>query len=454
MKIHNQEELNAYDKINELQLGEDIKDQNYSIARFIVNHNQIITTFDNEQVFFYKNGYYQQEAESRIKDQIQEILKGNTTTHRVSEIINHVKRMSYKEREVFEKTDLNLINLKNGVYNIQTEELIPHSPDYYFISQIQTNYNKDAWVSTELLKFFSEIVIEKELKILTEFIAYCLYRNNPHKKAFMLNGGGDNGKTTFLTIVMALLGKDNYSSVELQDLDENRFSKIDLYGKHANLVDDLPAKVLKHTGAFKSITGNGEISAEMKYGGRFNYKPYAKLCFATNSVPRTNDDSDAFHNRWVIITFPNSFTGENADRKLGEKLTTEQETEGLLMYCLSILPKLINQGFSDCETIEEKRLKYNRLSDSVGCFLVDFVEKDSIHATPKEDLYNEFIEYCKTNNFSVITEKTFSRALYTIYPKIEEGRLKQPATEIRKRCWVGLRFTGENTISFGLEGGR
>lgn len=452
MNINNTLELKIYDRVIDLktELERNQKDkpfQNHLISKHLAREHHIITMYDNEQLLIYKDGYYQQEAESLLKEQVQEILQVDATTHRVKEIINQVKRMTYKNRDLFDKTPLHLINLKNGIYNLQTQELGPHDPEHYFISQIQTNYVLEEWVSGRMLKFFQELVTDKDMKLLTEFCAYCLYRRNPHKKAFMLNGGGNNGKTTFLKVVMALLGSENYSAVELQDLDDNRFAKIDLYGKHANLVDDLPSRALKQTGAFKAITGNGEISGEMKYGGRFKFRPYVKMCFATNNVPRTNDDSDAFYERWIILNFPNSFIGESADTELDEKLTTNTEMEGLLRFCLSILPKLIEKGFSDQETTEEKRIKYSRLSDPVGSFLTDEIEWDVTYATPKESLYNAFKQYCKTNNYPVITEKTFSRAIYTIYPKIEEGRLQTPG-DVRKRCWVGFKFTGDNEISF------
>jgi len=69
------------------------------------------------------------------------------------------------------------------------------------------------------------------------------------------------------------------------------------------------------------------------------------------------------------------------------------------------------------------------------------------YAVAKEDLYGCFKNYCKRNNYPIITEKTFSRAIYTIYPKIEEGRLQCPG-DVRKRCWVGFKYIGEEEISF------
>ncbi len=452
MEINNSSELKIYDQTIDLKselvrIKKDPKYQNFLISKYLAKQYNIITMYDNEQILIYKNGYYQQQSESLIKEQIQDILEVEATTHRVKEIINQVKRMTYKNRDIFDSTPLNLINLKNGIFNLETSELLPHDSKYFFISQIQTNYVLEEWISTRLLKFFQEIVMEQDIKLLTEFISYCLYRRNPHKKAFMLNGGGNNGKTTFLKVVMALLGPENYSTVELQDLDDNRFAKIDLYGKHANLVDDLPSRVLKQTGAFKAITGNGEISGEMKYGGRFKFRPYVKMCFATNNVPRTNDDSDAFYERWIILNFPNSFVGKTADTMLDDKLTTSTEIEGLLRYCLQILPKVIEEGFSDVETTEDKRLKYSKLSDPVGSFLVDEIEKDSSYVTPKEELYNTFKEYCKIHNYPIITEKTFSRAIYTVYPRIEEARLQTPG-DVRKRCWVGFKYIGKDQISF------
>ena len=95
-------------------------------------------------------------------------------------------------------------------------------------------------------KFLEEITGSKEdAEILIEVIGYCLYRSYPIQKALMLVGDGANGKTTFLRLLTRFLGHQNVSNRSLHELETNRFAKASLFGKLANIYDDLPDKTLR-----------------------------------------------------------------------------------------------------------------------------------------------------------------------------------------------------------------
>ena len=43
---------------------------------------------------------------------------------------NYIIRKTYIKKEKFD-SDLDIINVKNGLLNLKTGELLPHTPDYY-----------------------------------------------------------------------------------------------------------------------------------------------------------------------------------------------------------------------------------------------------------------------------------------------------------------------------------
>ena len=100
----------------------------------------------------------------------------------------------------------------------------------------------------------------------------------------MLYGSGKNGKTTFLNLLVRFLGEDNVVNVSLQDLLYNRFSKAKLYGKLANIYDDIPNTKLTGTGNFKILTGKGRVWADLKFKSGFEFVNYAKLIFSCNEL--------------------------------------------------------------------------------------------------------------------------------------------------------------------------
>jgi putative DNA primase/helicase len=125
------------------------------------------------------------------------------------------------------------------------------------------------------------------------------------QKALLLVGDGSNGKSTLINLIKAFTGHENVSAVSLQELENNRFSKADLYNKLVNLYADLLDGALKTVGTFKMLTGSDPIKGERKFQNSFLFKNFAKLIFLANKVPKVFEDRDAFFRRWTILTFPN-----------------------------------------------------------------------------------------------------------------------------------------------------
>src|SRR5207253_11059587 len=84
-------------------------------------------------------------------------------------------------------------------------------------------------------------------KFVFEVIGYAMLPTAPLHKAFILLGGGRNGKSVFLKVLRALVGDANVSATSLHELEEVRFAKSSLYGKVVNLHGDIPARQLRTT---------------------------------------------------------------------------------------------------------------------------------------------------------------------------------------------------------------
>ncbi len=111
----------------------------------------------------------------------------------------------------------------------------------------------------------------------------------------MLFGSGKNGKSTLLNLLISFLGEGNTSNVSLQELCYGKFSRIRLFGKQANIHDDLPNTKLSQTGNFKMLTGESKTEGEMKFRqDTIRFNNYAKLIFSCNELPKTEDTTYAF----------------------------------------------------------------------------------------------------------------------------------------------------------------
>lgn len=403
-----------------LPLGEYFKDKKFVpplLAEDIIETHHFITMMDNEELFVYQDGYYQPEGEILVKQECKERLQDLYRIHYANEVIAYIKASTYTRRK---EEPPNLLPLANGILDLTSKELQPYSPEYMFFNKLDIKYDPDA-TCPNIQCFHKEITQGSEdVLLLEEVLGFCLYRDYFIAKALMLIGDGSNGKSTWLSLAKLFLGNQNVSGRSLKDLDENRFAKADLHTKLANVYADIPDKALYQTGMFKMLTGRDLISAERKFQNAFIYVNYAKLLFSANKVPETYDDTSAFFRRWIILVFPNTFTGEDADPHLMTKLTSEQELSGLLNLALAGLQRLIKKGeFSYNKTAEEIKKDYIRKSSPISAFVMDCIKGDSDAFIVKKELYNVFAEYCRENKLPPVTQTTFFKNLPREIPVID-----------------------------------
>ncbi len=172
----------------------------------------------------------------------------------------------------------------------------------------------------------SGILGEDEAYLMQEIFGYLLIPVSKAQKSFVLVGAANAGKSTLLSVAQEiLLGAGNVSNIPWQSLGD-RFNKAELFGKLANIFADLPSKNIDDGGMFKALTGEDYITAERKNKDQFSFRPYARLLFSCNEIPRNyTDRSDGFYRRLIIIRFDKSVPAEKRDPNLRERIAVERD---------------------------------------------------------------------------------------------------------------------------------
>ena len=195
---------------------------------------------------------------------------------------------------------------------------------------------------------------------------------------------GSNAKGVLLNIIETIIGRSNCSHRSLQDLDTNRFALADLYGKFANIFGDLKSTKLSETGNFKVMAAGDSVTGEHKFGQPFTFRNFAKMKFSANLIPESDDKTDAYYRRWVIIHFDKRF----ADGKEDAGLT---QSPG----CLHDL--IANGGFHN-KTIDQVKQEYEENTSDVSAFLIQECIVDTQnpeYRTLSTDLYAAYVNFCK-----------------------------------------------------------
>ena len=306
--------------------------------------------------------------------------------------------------------DENLINFKNGIYNVRTKAFVDHSPTVFSTIQINAEYRPDA-ACPEFLKFLKETLSPDNIQLVQEILGYLLVPFTQAQKAFLLYGPPRTGKSTFLRVIEDIISKSNISNVPLQDLD-GRFKTSQLHGKLINLFADLPAKPLQDTGFFKALTGEDSVLAEVKFQSPFSFFNKARMLFSANELPRNDvDRSDAFYRRLIIIPFVNQVDADKVDWKLNARLSKEKD--GIVQWALKGLERLMQNDFrfSESTSVKELITQYKIDSDNVQWFIANYCE-----LTPGERIYNTrlyagYRNACMKNGLAPVSNIEFGRAL-------------------------------------------
>lgn len=401
-----------------------------------------IIEFDKLLVYDEDTGAYTENAEPIIKKLLEEYFKDNINSYLVAEVIKHLQRMWGVHFRELNKYN-NLINLKNGVYDLNDNTIKPHSQEYMFSYVIPITYNADAKCN-KILDFLAEITDNPHDYItLIESLAYLFVPGYPIRKAFMLVGEGRNGKSTFLSLIEKILNRDNVSFEKLDMLcrDANYVSNI--AGKFANTGYDLPKKALTDVAVFKSLTTYDFITGHKKYVQEgFEFQSRAKLFFATNQIPYADEDTDAFFSRWIIIKFNKQFAD---NPHILEDISTETEIAGLFNLLIPVVKKLTTQyKFTYAEEVDKVRTTYLKSANPIKLFAEDCLINEGSEA--KTLIYAKYTDYCNAYNLPTKNEVWFWKELrhFINFTTQQEGREKV-------RFAVGISIKPDGTVDKEVE---
>lgn len=416
--------------------GETESDFEQRIVDNIMRRFSFKTIDDTKEIVHYEGGMYKGGGKSIIETE-SEKLHPKITSHRVNEIIQRIERRTHTKRSDFD-IDRSLLNLKNGLLDLNTLEFKPHSPRYLSMTQIPVNYKPEA-KCPYILQFLSEILHTKDIKTILAFIALAIQGNPEYQVAFAFLGRGSNGKSTFDNLVAKFIGDSNISSMTLHQLENERFALAELYGKRLNICGDLSRREIHDTGNFKKVVTGDMLTAERKHEHPFQFRPRIILSFSTNEIPMTADQSEGYFRRWIIITFPNTFEGSRADRNILSKLTTDEELSGLLNLVIQSTMWMKRTGNIPMEqmSIEEKQVIYEQKSDPILAFCDECVRKEDGENTVKQDMYDAFMRYCDHHNLPKISIENFGRGMKRM--GYDDIRISD---EGRPRAWKDSKLIG------------
>lgn len=380
-------------------------------ATFLKNNNHIIKI--NNQLHIYKNGIYISGLAEIEAEMIQHIPGLNRAKR--TEVLAYLDILI---RENSKAEDANLIAFENGLYNIVDDSFVEFIPEHIITNKIRWKYNPEAY--SELAdKTLNKIACnDPQIRaLLEEAIGYCFYRRNELGKAFILTGDKSNGKSTFLSMVQCLLGDENISSLDLKELGD-RFKTAEMFGKLANIGDDIGDEFIANPAIFKKLVTGERVSAERKGQNPFEFNNYSKLLFSANNIPRIKDKTGAVQRRLTIIPFDARFSADDPDFNpyIKHLLKTDEVMEYLINLGIAGLKRvLLNRKFTGSTKVQKAMDEYEENNNPIiGFFRECEDEEFQIENEPTNVVYKRYQEYCLANSLQPMSNIEFSKQVNRI----------------------------------------
>jgi len=400
------------------------------LADFIEDTEQYIFVQSPEsedgRLFWYKNGVFKHTSKSLAKGYIKDIIsKYNRDLATIKAIDDTFKQLQYSHSSFHVIEDVkqlnsnyNLINFENGMLNLETLDLVSHSPEYKSTIQIPCKWCSEPAPTPVFDKYIKHLAAEEPEaeQTLLEMIGFAI-SNIPikfYKKSLFIIGEGNSGKTQFPNLLTQLIGSKNSCAMPFSKL-EGRFQIANLYNKRLAVDDDCRNVNGYEISNFKSMTGGGQLDGERKGEQDAPTFEYNGLYIVlANNLPLFGGDKGTHvYDRIIPIQSGAAVPENERDPKLLEKLYAERS--GIITKAIQALKKTIDSGYKFTIGDNSRHLlqRYRIENDSCLMFFDEccIQTEDAKTACSTAQMWTAFRDWCKLTGEYCPKRKEFTKAL-------------------------------------------
>lgn len=362
------------------------------MIKFFKEEHEYFTVIETRQTWIFDKSHWRPMETLEVEAFAEKILDPSPNVSETKEFVSKVKRSRLKKLDFFDNEGL--MNLENGVLDIGTMELRPHSTAYGFRYVIPFPYDVNAPCDRFDL-FMKEVTLDDQelIDLLLEYLGYCLsgvpaWRG---EKAMILVGEGSNGKSVLLDVIRFLAGKDSYASISMADVAKEQ-QRHQLVGKLFNVSEETPRSSLADSSMFKNLITGGEMTVKKLYSQPYSTPNNCKFIFACNDLPNASDKTNGLFRRLLIAPFDASFHGDAIDRQIRQKL--QAEASGILNRVVEGYTRLEKNdwNFTVSKKAEEEVETYKSEVDALGEWMQHNLAYDQTNVGSfAEDIYNMYV---------------------------------------------------------------
>ena len=295
-----------------------------------------------------------------------------------------------------------LLNCLNGTLDLRTGSLGRHRRGDLITKVAPVKFNPKAacprWINF-LKKFMAGN--DDMISFLQRAVGYSLTGITREQCLFPLWGIGNNGKTTFLEVIKAILGCD-YAKQAAADTFMQKTSGgqipndlAALRGMRLVTVQEADRNQQLSESLVKQVTGGDAITARFMRQEWFTYTPQFKLWLIANHKPVIRGTDDGIWRRLKLIHCKVQIPEPEWDRQLTDKLKVE--LPGILNWAVQGCLEWQRDGLGIPEGVQDAVAEYREEMDILGGFIEERCILNPTAVTPATSLFEVYTRWAGAN---------------------------------------------------------
>jgi P4 family phage/plasmid primase-like protien len=308
-----------------------------------------------------------------------------------------------------------LLNVENGTLDLKTQTLRPHGPADLLTTVSPVTYNPEAqcphWMSLLKLAFRDKY---ETVAYLQRLVGYAIVGDVQEHILPILWGGGNNGKSTFVTTILEILGPDLAVQGEKDMMiafkgDRNSTGLARLWGKRFVAANESGEYGHLDETIVKIATGGDRITARHLYQDLIEFPPTHTIFLVTNHRPVTSGTDRGLWRRLAMIGFEHEIPADVVDTDIRAKLRSEYP--GILNWILHGTVEWMKKGLAMPHDVRVTTEEYKKEMDTLGQFIDDrCIVADNAKCLAGR-LYDSYRHWAKHCGLSVMPINIFGRKL-------------------------------------------
>jgi len=436
---------------------------------------------DSPSIYRFNDQIFVDDGERVIKDVLYDAGKDITLQISLKETFDRIRTILLRHPVRFD-SDPYLLGVKNGVVDLRAGIVRAYTPYDVITDQIDVTYDPKATCS-KFLKFLDEVAPREidRLMLIDWFVIHAIKQMFPY--IMFLDGLGRNGKGIYERVLQRFYGSGSFSGIPLEELNSkrNRFAGSNLIGQRGLIVseageDQVRGKRTLPLNFLKNATGDMMIDSDVKnQQNRRKFKPFFKATIDSNDMPKIDDHSKGFEERFCKADLPYQYV-DNPDPKnpmerkkdplLFDKLTTETELSGLLNIIIQRAPEILKTMSIRKRSGREMLAEYDQQSNSVSVFLDKYCTSSANDYNPGDGskqmfifaagdyldvVYEKYCEWCNRMVCDKVDNRRFGKAVKNFCGGNIEAFKDRDENGIQHRVYPGFKYIGDEISDSSID---